>query len=269
MSAIDPSRNHALVTGASSGIGAAIAREYARRGTPLILTARREDRLDALADQLRGSVDCVVIPADLARPDAPLHLFERVRERGLQVGTLVNNAGYGVPGSFLASDWTVHAQFLQVMIGAITELTWRFLPGLRACGAGRILNVASFAGLSPGSRGQTLYAGAKSYLIKFSESLALENAAAGVRVCALCPGFTYSEFHDVTGTRGLVSQLPKWMWLDTDEVARQGVDGADAGRAIVVPGLGYKVLRQVIKHLPDAAARRLMAKNTGRIRDAR
>lgn len=260
--------HHALVTGASSGIGAAIAREYARRGTPLILTARREDRLETLANELRGRVDCVVIAADLARADAPQVVFERVRERGLRVSTLVNNAGYGVPGSYLASDWSVHAQFLQVMIGAVSELTWRFLPQIRASGAGRILNIASFAGLSPGSRGQTLYAGAKSYLIKFSESIALENAAAGVRVCALCPGFTYSEFHDVTGTRGLVSQLPKWMWLDTDEVARQGVDGVEAGRMIVVPGVGYKLLRQVIKHLPDATARNLMAKNTGRIRDA-
>lgn len=261
--------HHALVTGASSGIGAAIAREYARRGRPLILTARRTDRLDALAAELRAQVDCVVIAADLARSDAPQQLFDAVRERGLHVSTLVNNAGYGVPGSYLASDWSVHAQFLQVMVTAVSELTWRFLPQIRKSGAGRILNIASFAGLSPGSRGQTLYAGTKSYLVKFSESLALENADAGVQVCALCPGFTYSEFHDVTGTRGLVSQLPKWMWLDTDEVARQGVDGVEQGRLIVVPGFGYKVLRQVIKHLPDGAARRLMAKNTGRIRDAR
>lgn len=261
--------HHALVTGASSGIGAAIAREYARRGKPLILTARRTDRLEALAEELRPQVDCVVIAADLAKPEASQQLFDDVRERGLQVSTLVNNAGYGVPGSYLASDWAVHAQFLQVMVGAVSELTWRFLPQIRQSKAGRILNVASFAGLSPGSRGQTLYAGAKSFLVKFSESLALENAEAGVQVCALCPGFTYSEFHDVTGTRSLVSQLPKWMWLDTDDVARQGVAGVESGRLLVVPGLGYNVLRQLIKHLPDAAARRLMAKNTGRIRDAR
>lgn len=260
---------YALVTGASSGIGAAIAREYARRGKPLILTARREGRLDALAAELRGTVDCVVIAADLADASAPKMLFDAVQARGLRVDTLVNNAGYGVPGSYLASDWSVHAQFLQVLVTSVSELTWRFLPSIRASRRGRILNVASFAGLSPGARGQTLYAGAKSFLIRFSESLALENADAGVRVCALCPGFTYSEFHDVTGTRGLVSQLPKWMWLQADDVARLGIDGADAGRVVVVPGLGYKLMYQLIKHLPDAMARRMVGKNSKRFREDR
>ena len=259
---------YALITGASSGIGAAIAREYARRGKPLILTARREDRLQALARELNGSVDCVVIAADLAHPDAAKTLFDAVAARGLQVDTLVNNAGYGVPGSYLSSDWDEHARFLQVLVTSVSELTWRFLPGIRASRQGRILNVASFAGLSPGSRGQTLYAGAKSFLIKFSESLALENAAVGVRVCALCPGFTYSEFHDVTGTRALVSQLPKWMWLDTDVVAKLGVEGAERGRVVVVPGFGYKLMRFAFKHLPDAMVRRMMAKRSGKIRDA-
>ena len=259
---------YALVTGTSSGIGAAIAREYARRGKPLILTARREDRLQALASELGSAVDCVVVTADLSHPDAPKLLFDAVTARGLQVDTLVNNAGYGVPGSYLSSDWEEHARFLQVLVTSVCELTWRFLPGIRASGQGRILNVASFAGLSPGSKGQTLYAGAKSFLIKFSESLALENATAGVRVCALCPGFTYSEFHDVTGTRALVSQLPQWMWLDTDVVAKLGVDGAEQGRVVVVPGFGYKLMRFAFKHLPDAMVRRMMAKRSGKIRDA-
>ena len=261
-------RGYALVTGASSGIGAAIAREYARRGTPLILTARREDRLQALAQELSGSVDCVVIAADLARSDAAQTLFDAVQARGLQVDILVNNAGYGVPGSYLSSDWSEHARFLQVLVTSVSELTWRFLPAIRASRRGRILNVASFAGLSPGARGQTLYAGAKSYLIKFSESLALENADMGVKVCALCPGFTYSEFHDVTGTRGLVSALPKWMWLDTDDVARQGVEGAERGDVVVVPGAGYKIMRWLFKHLPDGMARRMVSRNSRRIRSA-
>ena len=262
-----PDLPYALVTGASSGIGAAIARQYAARGVPLVLTARRTERLDALATELRAQVDCIVLAADLADPVAPRMLHEALAERGVVVGTLVNNAGYGVPGNFLSSPWETHAAFIQVMIAAVSELTWRFLPQIRATGCGRILNVASFAGLSPGSNGQTLYAGAKSFLIKFSESLALENARHGVRVCAICPGFTYSEFHDVTGTRGLVSQLPKWMWLETDDVARQGVEGAEAGHVVVVPGLGYKLMRFAFKHLPDAMVRRAMAKKSGAIRD--
>ncbi len=260
---------HALVTGASSGIGAAIAREYARRGVSLVLTARREDRLQALAQELGGHVDCVVVAADLADPAAPKYLFDQLAERGIRVGTLVNNAGYGVPGNYLSSPWETHAAFMQVMVTAASELTWRFLPQIRASGRGRILNVASFAGLLPGSNGQTLYAGSKSYLIKFTESLALENARYGVNACALCPGFTYSEFHDVTGTRGLVSQLPKWMWLQTDDVARLGVEGVESGRVMVVPGFGYKLMRAVYKYLPDAVVRRMMAKKSGSIRDGR
>ena len=258
---------HALVTGASSGIGAAIAREYARRGVPLVLVARRVDRLEALADELRTKVKCEVVGCDLADPEAPQTLFDTLAARDVRVGILVNNAGYGVPGNYLSSPWETHAAFLQVLVTAVSELTWRFLPQIRASGNGRILNVASFAGLSPGSNGQTLYAGAKSFLIKFSESLALENADHGVRVCALCPGFTYSEFHDVTGTRALVSKLPRWMWLETDEVARQGVAGVESGRVVVIPGFGYKLMHFVFKHLPDAKVRRMVAKNSSAIRD--
>ncbi|HET9049892.1 MAG TPA: SDR family oxidoreductase [Chiayiivirga sp.] len=258
---------HILVTGASAGIGEAIARQYARRGLPLVLTARRADRLEALAAELRGQVPCEVATADLADPAAPLALFEALAARKVRIGGLVNNAGYGVPGNYLTSPWETHARFLQVMVTAVSELTWRFLPQIRESGQGRILNVASFAGIAPGSTGQTLYAGAKSYLIKFSESLALENARYGVKVCALCPGFTYSEFHDVTGTRGLVSKLPNWMWLKAEDVARQGVDGLEAGRVVVVPGFGYKVLKFAFKHLPDGMARAAMARRSASIRD--
>jgi short-subunit dehydrogenase len=174
-----------------------------------------------------------------------------------------------VPGNYLSSSWETHATFLQVLVTSVCELTWRLLPQIRASGNGRILNVASFAGLAPSSNGQTLYAGAKSFLIKFSESLSLENADYGVRVCALCPVLTYSEFHDVTGTRALVSKLPKGMWLDTVDVARQGVEGAEAGKLIVVPGLRYKLMRFLFKHLPDRTAMALMAKNSAKIRDGK
>ena len=199
---------HALVTGASSGIGAAIAREYARRGVPLVLSARREDRLQALAATLRGRVQVECIAADLADPLAPRALREEIGRRGLHVSHLVNNAGYGVPGRYLSSDWKTHADFLQVMVTAVAELTHRFLPAMEAAGHGRILNIASLAGLVPASAGHTLYGAAKSFVIRFSESLAQETAARGVHVTALCPGMTFSEFHDVNGMRARVSKLP-------------------------------------------------------------
>jgi short-subunit dehydrogenase len=259
---------YALVTGASSGIGADIAREYAARGTPLILTARRTDRLEALAADLRRLVPCVVIAADLADPGAPAQLHARVQELGLHVGTLVNNAGYGVPGRYLSSDWRTHGDFLQVMIVAVAELSHRFLPAMEAAGHGRILNVASLAGLVPASAGHTLYGATKAWLIRFSESLALETAPRGVHVTALCPGFTYSEFHDVNGMRGNVSRLPKWLWLDSATVARLGVDAVEAGRTRVVTGGMNKLVAGLCKYLPDALARALVSGQSKNFRDA-
>ena len=256
----------ALITGASSGIGTEIAREYARRGVPLILTARRENRLAQLADELRAQVPVEILPADLAEADAPGRLAEEIERRRLPVRILVNNAGYGVPGRYLAKDWKTHADFLQVMIGATSELTWRLLPSIRAHDHGRIINVASFAALVPAADGQTLYAPAKAYLVKFSEALSLENADRNVHVTALCPGFTWSEFHDVTGTRAMMSRLPKWVWLQADAVARAGIDAAERGQVVVVPGLFYQSMHCIAKHLPDRWTLKLMGRNSAKIR---
>ena len=257
---------YALITGASSGIGEAMAREYARRGVPLVLTARRVDRLERLAAELRAQVPVDVIPADLAEPAAPAALVDEIDRRGLRVRILVNNAGYGVPGRYTTREWPEHARFLQVMIGSTSELTWRMLPALRASGNGRILNVASFAALVPGADGQTLYAAAKAYLVKFSESLSLENADHGVKVTALCPGFTWSEFHDVTGTRAMMSKLPTWAWLQADDVAKAGIDGVERGRVLVVPGRVYRIGYFIAKHLPGRLMLGLMGRNSKKIR---
>lgn len=260
-----PSSGHALVTGASSGIGEQIAREYARRGVPLVLTARRLERLQALAEELRTQVPVDVIAADLADPAAPAALASELQQRCIRIRILVNNAGYGVPGRYPRRDWETHAAFLQVLVTSVCELTWRLLPSIRGFGDGRVLNVASFAALMPAADGQTLYAPAKSFLLKFSEALALENADRGVRVTALCPGFTYSEFHDVTGTRGRMKVAPK-MWLDAAEVARAGIEGNERGQVLVVPGWRYRLLLAVARLLPHAVAMKLMGRNSRKVR---
>lgn len=256
----------ALVTGASSGIGAAIARGYARRGMPLILTARRADRLESLASELRALVPVEVHPCDLADPGAPLWLVEEIARRGLTVRILVNNAGYGLAGRYLAHDWSAHAASLQLMVGAVSELTWRLLPQIRSQGNGRILNVASVAALIPGADGQTLYAPVKAFMVRFSESLALENADRGVHVTALCPGFTRSEFHDVLGSRQMMNRLPQWIWLSADEVAQAGIDAVERGRVLAVPGWRYLLVCLAARLLPHALLMGWMRRNSRRIR---
>ena len=259
---------YALVTGASSGIGAAIAREYARRGKPLILSARRVDRLHALATELSALVPCEVIAADLSDPAAPQRLFEQTQSRGWFVDTLVNNAGYGVPGRYLSQSWKTHAEFLQVMIVAVGQLTYLYLPAMEAAGRGRILNVASLAGLVPASAGHTLYGATKAWMIRFSEALALESRKHGVFVTALCAGFTYTEFHDVNGMREKISRLPKAIWLSAEQVAKLGVDAVEAGKPRVVTGRINRAIAFVSKYLPDALARALVSSRSKDFRDS-
>ena len=259
---------HALVTGASAGIGAAFARALAARGTHVVLTARRAERIEALARELRErhGVDARAIPADLADPVAPAALQAAIDAQGLAIDVLINSAGYGVTGSLVAQDWRTHAAFLRVMIEAPTELCHRFVPGMRERGYGRIVNVASFAGLMPAPAGHTLYAASKAYLSRFSEALALENRHHGINVCALCPGFTLSEFHDVTGSRKTVSKMPKWVWLDAGDVARDGLDAVERGRIVRIVGVRYRLIKALFKLIPDPLALKLIAAYSGNFR---
>lgn len=259
-----------LITGASAGIGAAFARALAARGHDLVLTARRAERLEALAAELRQrhGVAATVLPADLADPATPRVLCDELHQHGLAVDWLVNNAGYGVPGSFTANDWRTHADFMQVLVNAPLELCWRLLPGMRERGCGRIVNVASLAGHVPGTAGHTLYAPAKALLIKFSQGLALENADRGVHVCALCPGFTRSEFHDVTGTRALMNRLPGFMWQDAQAVVAEGIGAVERGEAVHVTGHVNRLIKSAFKLMPDRLALRLSARQSRRYRQA-
>lgn len=257
-----------MVTGASAGIGEVFAQALAARGCHLVLTARRLDRLTALATQLRErhGIKVTCIAADLTDADAVAKLCAAIDARGLAVDVLINNAGFGVPGAYHQSDWPTQARFLRVMIEAPCELVHRLLPGMRERRRGAIINVASLAGLVPGSAGSTLYGGAKAMLIKLSQSLSLENAAHGIRVQALCPGFTYSEFHDVTGSRDLVSRMPRYMWMRADAVVQASLAAIEADRVICVPGLVNRWLKFVAKIVPDQTALRIVGRRSSRFR---
>lgn len=262
-------RRLALVTGASAGIGAAFARIYASHGYDVALTARRADRLTTLADEIRMKygVETLVIAADLAELAAPQAILDHLASHGRQVDALVNNAGYGISGSYGDTPWSEHAAFIQVMLTAPSELAHKVLPGMVERRFGRIVNVASLAGLVPGTGGATLYAAVKSYLVKFTQSLHLENLATGVQISALCPGFTYSEFHDVNGSREQISgATPPWLWLGADEVAAAGYEAVEANRPICVPGAPNKAIAAIAKVLPDEWALALMASQGPRFR---
>ncbi len=261
-------RHRALVTGASAGIGAKFARQLAGRGCDLVLTARREDRLQALASELctqRGT-DVQVIADDLGDPAAPARIVAAATSKGRTVDILVNNAGYGVPGRYDKVAWPTHARFMQVLVTAPLELCHLLLPAMRARGYGRIVNVASLAGLVPATPGNTLYGPAKAFLTRVSQALAMENRTHGIHVCALCPGFTRSEFHDVSQARGLVSKLPGWMWSDAIEVVRQGLDAVERGRVVCVPGRVNRAIKVLMDVLPDRVALGLVARRAKHFR---
>jgi short-subunit dehydrogenase len=253
------SNRTALITGASAGIGTALARVFASHGFGLVLTGRRADRLSALAEELRRihAVEARAMPADLARPESCAELVGALDSDGIGIDALVNNAGYGVPGFYRETSWETQRDFIQVLVTAPCELAHRLLPGMMRRGYGRILNVASVAGLMPGSASHTLYGGAKAMLIKFSQALHSEQKGSGVFVSALCPGFTSSEFHDVNGTRGDMRRLPKFMWLSAERVAEEGYRAVMKNEPICIPGAQYRLISTFARLLPLKAAHRL------------
>jgi short-subunit dehydrogenase len=257
-----------LVTGASAGIGAALARTYAANGWDLVLTARRAAPLQALADELAAAygVTATVIPEDLSDPAAPERLIADIARRGLTVDGLINNAGFSRVTGFLDTDLSAHRAMIQVMLTAPVELSRLVLPGMVERGFGRVLNVASLAGQMPATGGDTLYGPIKSFLIKASQGLYLETLGTGVHVTVLNPGYTLTEFHDVNGSRDQVSRAyPAWMWMDAARVARIGYEACEANRASVTPGVMNNVMAGLARFLPDGLALRMVANHAKRL----
>ncbi len=227
-----------LVTGASSGIGASLARELASRGYGVTLAARRKERLRALADELltEHGVRAETAACDVTKPASRRRLIQTIEQRGLSVEVLVNNAGFGSGGSFWELDGDKEAGMVQTNVAAVVALTHAFLPGMVERRRGAILNLGSTIAFQPVPF-QTTYGATKAFVLSFTESLHEELRGTGVTVSALCPGPVRTEFGDEGGFGGADEHIPSFMWLSPDDVAKAGVEGLERGQRVVVPGL--------------------------------
>ncbi len=226
----------ALITGASSGIGIEFARVFAKNGYNLVVAARSEGKLNALARELETAhrVTVSVLPVDLSKPEAPEQVFAFTEKQGLTVDVLVNNAGFADFGEFYQADWAKNAEMIDLNVRTLTHLTHLFLPGMVARKSGRVLNVASTAAFQPGPLMSVYYA-TKAYVLSFSEAIANELKGSGVTVTALCPGATESGFQAKAAMED--SKLVKGKKLPTSqEVAEFGYEALLAGKTVAVHG---------------------------------
>jgi short-subunit dehydrogenase len=250
----------ALITGASSGIGEAFARQLAAEGRSLVLVARRTDRLQALAAELRGAhaIDAHVVTKDLSLREARRELFEETERLGLEVECLVNNAGFGTNGAF--SDLPLERELEQIRLNveALVELTRRYLPGMVSRKKGIIVNLGSTGSFLPVPYMAT-YGGTKAFVLSFSEAVAAEVAGSGVRVLALCPGVTRTEFQATAGVNHVVDKLPGLAVMSAEDVASQAIRAARAGRRTLVPGILNSLSVESVRLMP----RRLVTATVG------
>lgn len=240
----------ALITGASSGLGAEFARQLAGRGMDLVLVARDRIALEALAASLRQEhgAEVEVLSADLLEPEQRDRVVARVAEARHPIDMLVNNAGYGLPLGFETNDIEDEVRHLDLHVTAPMRLIHAALPGMLARGSGRIVNVASVAALVP--RGT--YGAVKGWLVSFSRWANVRYRGRGVTVTALCPGFVHTNFHERLGLPPGQEGIPDWMWLNAPEVVAECLRDVARGRSVSIPSAKYKVLVALSRLLPDA-----------------
>ena len=240
----------ALVTGASGGIGAALARELARHGNDLVLAARGVAAMETLAAKLsEEGARATVIAADLAKPGAAASLAGEIARRGLAIETLINNAGLGAAGRFDRCDPVRIGEILQVNIVALTELTRLLLPGMIARGHGRVMLVASVAGFQPGPH-MAAYFASKAYVLSLGEALAYELRGTGVSVTVLCPGATATNFFTTAGNDNSIMARHLRRMMPAEDVARLGYRGLAAGRRVVITGAMNRLVALAGRFMP-------------------
>ena len=252
-----PNSETVLITGASSGIGLELAKCFAADGCRLVLVARNTTALQSLARELQQThrIETRVLTADLSLPETPKRIFDELRESGVIVDVLVNNAGFGALGAFAELPLQRQLEMLQVNITALTELTGLFLPGMIQRQRGGILNVGSVAGFEPGP-GMTVYHATKAYVLSFTEALAEELIGTTVTVTALCPGPTTSNFGNVANflRERRMKKIPK---MSAQKVAQCGHDAYRKGRVLAIPGLSNYLLIFLIKVMPRRYVRKI------------
>ncbi len=239
------SRGTALITGASSGIGASFARIFAAEGFDLVLTARRAEKLQELAADLPPTTKIVVLPADLSTSAGITTFFESVSGQSLEIDVLINNAGMMVEEDFEKLSTDQIERTITLNITALTQLIHQFLPAMKARKSGRILNVASVAAFHP-VPGMDIYAATKAYVLSFSEALSENLQDTGVSVTALCPGLTDTDMVD----KSIAGAMPAFMILQPDEVARSGFDALMKREVICIPGNANRIALAWAQHQP-------------------
>lgn len=243
-----------LITGASGGIGEAFARKLAARGENLLLVARSEERLAALCEELKGAhgVDAQYVALDLTEKNAPARLYEESRRRGLEVELLVNNAGFGAVGEFAGLELENQLRMVELNVRSLVELTHRYLAPMRERRSGAIINVASTAAFQAVPFMAT-YAATKAFVLSFSEAVGEENRAKGIRVLALCPGTTATNFFDVAGT----APPPERITRSPEDVVETALRALERGKAHVVSGWGNFLLTGAGRLVPRSLVTRV------------
>jgi short-subunit dehydrogenase len=251
----------ALVTGASSGIGAAIAKELAARGYSIALTARREERLRSLATDLttEHGVTAEAIACDLGEPAERERLADELRTHGRAVEVLVNNAGFGHQADFSTSPRERMVEMVRLNVEAVVDLTSRFIGPMTERGRGTVINIASTAAFQP-LPGSAVYAASKSFVLSFSEAIRTELRGSGVTVTAVCPGPVKTEFTEVAGVGGVEERTPGAVWMSAEDIARHAADGAAKDRRVVVPGTLNRAGALAGQHSPRAVALPLISR---------
>ena len=251
--------SYAIVTGASAGIGKEIAIQLAERGHDIILTARRENRLQELASEIRSryQVNVDYIAADLAEVDAPDQIHEFCKNNNYDVEILINNAGYGLPKPFHEVPMEDEEKSLRVLAISVIALTKKFVPDLLARGGGKVMIVSSVASFAPPSAIQTLYGPIKTFMNRFSDAMNSSYNRLGITSTAVCPGFTVTNFHTASNVQEMMDAVPSFMKFSAERIAKEGVEAMFKGKSLCVPTKTYRFLVFLLRVTPYSFIRLL------------